>query len=154
MDVLVPQALQQAPHDPETLCDYAAVLSNTEERTRHAAADKIDAAEACYDKCLAAEPQHVRALYNLAVMRVSRGDKAKAEELLQRALNADPVNPHVNAEYARCLAPRVAPYSSAAHYGLQACVCVCVCVCVRACVRACVRVCVCVGWIREARLAD
>ena len=55
MDLLVPQALQQAPHDPETLCDYAAVLSNTEERTRHAAADKIDAAEACYDKCLAAD---------------------------------------------------------------------------------------------------
>ena len=131
--------MQQAPHDAETLCDYAAVLSNTEEHPRHAAADKIDAAEACYDKCLAAEPQHVRALYNLAVMRASRGDKPKAEELLQRALDADPVNPHVNAEYARCLAQLVAPHSSAAHYGLQA-LCVCVCVC---CV-VCVCVCVCV----------
>lgn len=60
-------------------------------------------AERTFERLLRKRPHNVTALNELAFLAFGRGDLRRAESLLQRALDADPGNADIRANYARVL---------------------------------------------------
>jgi tetratricopeptide (TPR) repeat protein len=57
--------------------------------------DNTAAAE-YYEAAIEADPQYGPALYNLAIIETSKGNKARAIELYKRAITADPTDANAN----------------------------------------------------------
>lgn len=98
---LLDEALRLAPADAETLCDTAVMLSE-------GSAAEREAASGYYERCLAADAGHLRALFNYACWKLAHEQRWEAEKLLKQALAVDPHNLRINTEYA-CLISALDP---------------------------------------------
>ena len=118
------EALRLAPSDPETMCDYAVLLAEVAaapdgetptaggggksicargQREAMTKEQLLDAAERCYAECLRADGRHVRALFNYACLLFNSGRLSSAEESFKKALQIEPANTLINAEYGSLL---------------------------------------------------
>ena len=79
---------------------------------------ETNTAETFYQQCLAGEPEHFPALYNLAILYHDAGRLAEAEPLYARALNLQPRMGELHKNFADLLFTRERPKEAVEHYRL------------------------------------